>query len=721
MKKRKLLAVVLTLATLCTIFSFGMGAVTVSAAVTETKAVSTAAARLENRSTINKRQINGGDTLTISAVPYGGTAPYHYKYYYRYKDTYRWELLDQYTDKTKLSRKTSKSGYYYAKVVISDSNGASAEKIFPVTVVKATGNPMVNASKLSQTAIELGESVELLSTVRGGTKPYTYTYSVKEYNGTKVDLASDRAADSYIFTPDAPGYYTVTFTAKDMDGNTAQKDIKLDVTKKESTALANNSFIRNNVITAGNELVVNGSPAGGTAPYRYSYYYKLRSTNSWLPLSVNNKSNVFTYKFDEPGYYDFLVRATDHTGTRKDKKLQFAVTKDTGLELKNTSTLSKTKLEPGETITMNASAEGGKAPYRYRYYVRFNNGEWTRIEGYTPKDSITYKPTKQGLYTAKFMIADANNEVVEKEISFNTSNYTGQPMYNNISVSATALYAGQRLTIKGIASGGYTPYQYKFYYRIGASGWTVLRDYDYSDTFSLNLDDPGAYTFRVAVKYGDNAVAVKDVEVDVISSTRLTVNTTSPAMKSARWADDEVMTVSAGTTVELIQKYGRWYRIRYNGKSGWMYNLAFTGGSNYSDITTSNLPIVADDIIFQNGRGIKPLYDYVTYMSYRAMDKDTVENMCVFMLKYKRGACYQRAALLYYLLDRAGYEVIRVNDGIDDYTGGGPHNWVIINTSYGWRHIDPTPVRGLSIFYLVCDKDISPYFTWDRIKYPVCK
>lgn len=814
MIKRKILAAALSVVTLCSVMSAGVGAVSVQAA-TDTAAVSVEAAKLTNRSTINTQQLNAGETLTIKAVASGGTAPYSYRYYYRTKDSYSWELLDKYNDKTRLSRKTSRSGYYYAKIVITDAKGASAEKIFPVTVVKATGNPMVNASKLSQTTMDFGESVEMLSTVRGGTKPYTYSYSVKEYNGSAMNLADDRATDTYIYTPYAPGYYTMTFTAKDMDGTEASKNISLTVTKKYPEKLSNESYIRRNVISAGQSLIVNGSPKGGTAPYRYSYYYKLRASDSWLPLSVNNKSNVFSYKFDEPGYYDFLVRATDYTGKRKDKKLQFAVTRDTGAELQNTSTLSETTLEPEQVLTINASAAGGKEPYRYRYYIRYENGNWKRTDGYTPKDVSTYTPDKPGRYTAKIMIADANDNVVEKEIGFIVGSNTGEPLsaeinagstelstgefltltgsaaggttpyqyrffvkkndedwsalcsysssdnftlkmneagnysfrvavkdadgneaekdisvkvsgdtglprFNDISVSSTVLNAGQFITLNGIASGGTTPYQYKFYYRIGATGWTVLRDYAASPSHTLRLDDPGAYTFRVAVKFGDNTVAVKDIDVDVISSLKLTVKTTSPAMKSARWADEEVMTVYSGTTVDLIQKYGRWYKIRYNNKSGWMYNLAFTGGSNYTDITTGNLPIVADDIIFKNGRGIRTLYDYVTYMSYRAMEKDTLENMCVFMLKYKRGACYQRAGLLYYLLNRAGYEVVRVDDGIDQYTGGGPHNWVIIKTSSGWRHIDPTPVRGLSVFYLVRDNSIAPYFTWNRNKYPAC-
>ena len=101
------------------------------------------------------------------------------------------------------------------------------------------------------------------------------------------------------------------------------------------------------------------------------------------------------------------------------------------------------------------------------------------------------------------------------------------------------------------------------------------------------------------------------------------------------------------------------------------------------------------------------------------MNRDTAENMCVYILKYRRGACYQRAALLSYMLSRAGYETYRVYDGYNKSTSS-PHNWVIVKTDEGWRHIDATPFRYMKSPYLVKDSAVSPYFSWDTKKYPKC-
>lgn len=87
------------------------------------------------------------------------------------------------------------------------------------------------------------------------------------------------------------------------------------------------------------------------------------------------------------------------------------------------------------------------------------------------------------------------------------------------------------------------------------------------------------------------------------------------------------------------------------------------------------MPTVVDDILFDTGTSLKSMFNYAYSMRYRYVSNDSIENLCVYILKYGRGACYHHAALLYYMMDRAGYEAIIIRDGIDDYTGGGPHNW----------------------------------------------
>ncbi len=206
--------------------------------------------------------------------------------------------------------------------------------------------------------------------------------------------------------------------------------------------------------------------------------------------------------------------------------------------------------------------------------------------------------------------------------------------------------------------------------------------------------------------------------VTVIDGVPITTVVGSVIKDKPLWAAKTVGNFNAGTVFRKISTEGNWIKIKYNDNIAYIYNRAVNNKANYSTISETTLGAYVDDWFFLNGTSIDRIYYYARGMSYMSMaEGSSIESMCVYILRYRTGACYQRAAILYYMLNRAGYEVKYVK-GVDYYTGGSPHRWCMINTASGWRHIDPTPVIGLPSFYLVTDYAISPYFGWDRTIYP---
>lgn len=208
--------------------------------------------------------------------------------------------------------------------------------------------------------------------------------------------------------------------------------------------------------------------------------------------------------------------------------------------------------------------------------------------------------------------------------------------------------------------------------------------------------------------------------VAVVSGKDVEAVVDSVIKDGAGWSGKTISSFKAGTKFNQISRKGYWIQVEHNGNIGYVYNKAFGAKSNYNSINKNTLPIVIDDWFFSNGIGIKSIFDYCYKVNYSSLPKESMEDMCVRAVKMKTGACYHHAALLDYMLKRAGYTSLYV-DGIDKYTGGDPHAWTMVKTSDGWRHIDATQIRGLQTFYLVKDSDMNPYFSWDRKKYPAAK
>lgn len=244
-----------------------------------------------------------------------------------------------------------------------------------------------------------------------------------------------------------------------------------------------------------------------------------------------------------------------------------------------------------------------------------------------------------------------------------------------------------------------------------------------SDTSKATVDKNGLIkalkpgTVVITAETENGVKAECKVEIYAVDS-RSFVTSTS-LMSNAAWDSDVITSVSNGSKAYVLETKGTWIKVRYGSNIGWVYNKSFdTSIKNYSTIDTNTLPIIIDDWIFDNGRDIRTIYNYVTRkISYRNLRDDTVENLCVHVLRYGTGACYHYGAMLYYMLDRAGYDTLIV-DGIDDYTGGGPHRWNMVKVNGNWYHIDATPIIGLPEYYLVTDSVIEQVFSWDRDKYP---
>ena len=250
---------------------------------------------------------------------------------------------------------------------------------------------------------------------------------------------------------------------------------------------------------------------------------------------------------------------------------------------------------------------------------------------------------------------------------------------------------------------------------INGSGWQLLKSGGTSFTYKPAAS--GEAEFRVDVKDGKKTVVKKTFSVDIVSNTKIKTIAKTDLMSLPQWASKSLGTVGEGTSVEFIANKGCWIKVRYGTKIGYIYNLSTGKFKNYSEITASAINAVADDLIFKNGRTMKELYEYVKALAYAHTDDFGYEENVAYIMRTRRGACYHRASLLCCLLNRAGYETVRVSDG---RTKRGPHNWCIVKTAEGWRHIDPTSVLEIGMTYLATDSYMEKAVYWDRTKYPAC-
>lgn len=605
-------------------------------------------------------------------------------------------------------------GAYAAALLLTATFAATGVTVNAEDIAEA--EPLTGYSSLRKDSLIVGANAVILGKAEGGQLPYSYTYSYKSVTDKDwTDIPAEETAAMCRFTPEKPGRYDVRCTVTDAAGSTVTNEDRLLLWQDTGKEFANTTVTEDKTISLGESIVLETTAEGGRIPYETKYFVKSDRDDSYKQIRSYGESSQYSYTPKAAGYYTVKLRVRDAAGVYKDKTMRLTVVKKSAIPLKNNSTTDKKSITEKTAVTMKASALGGTAPYEYKYLYKKDGGSWVQLKGYSSKrPSLSFTPDSIGYYKLRVRIRDYDGNVCDKDIDLTVTRKTGKTLSNGSFVSSNFVEQKKSLTLSAKASGGVMPYKYKFYmYSDKEKKWAELNSYGTKTSYKLSLSDMGSYRFMIRVRDAEEKVSSKKFTVEVYSESKKTTAYTD-LMKEARWSSGVLTYVPRGSTVYMYSKSGDWYKVLYGQTMGWMHKSAF----GISDGT--GLETMADNIIAQYGTSIQSLYNYANWTGYTGMNDLGYRDNIAYIMRYRRGACYQRACLLCFLLDRAGYTVIRVSNGIDRYTGGSPHNWVIISTNQGWRHIDPTPVIGLGKFYLVTDYAISPYFSWDRKKYPAC-
>ena len=168
--------------------------------------------------------------------------------------------------------------------------------------------------------------------------------------------------------------------------------------------------------------------------------------------------------------------------------------------LVNKSTLSSSEITLGESITIYASAEGGKLPYKYYASYQYGSESYsTLIQPFSTNSEIGFTPKKAGDYTLNVVVDDDRGVQTSVRLQLTVKE---APLKNISTVSKTKLTLGEKLTVNAKGSGGKTPYLYGVYYKKASSDtWRTVQSYNSNATITVS--------FAAAVKY-DLCVKVKD-------------------------------------------------------------------------------------------------------------------------------------------------------------------------------------------------------------------
>ena len=363
---------------------------------------------VSSTSYVESSRIDLGDSVNLVGVGIGGTAPYTYAFFYKLTDQTKWTCRKGFSSTDKVAFTPTAAGTYDICIKVRDAKGAEHKKYF---TLEAANKPLTGESYLSSSKISRGSSIQLTGAASGGTAPYQYAFFYKKAADTAWTCRKGfSSTDTVSITPDSAGTYDVCIKA--LDANKAQ--VKEYFTLKVIEPLRNESYIDKDDIVLGEGVTLKAVAADGEVPYQYAFYWKNTGTSKWITIQGYDENDTVTLTPEAIGTYDICIKVS---GGGVVEKQYFTLTVTN--ELTNRSSLSDDIISLGDSITLNAIALGGEAPYQYAfYYKRAMASSWTTASDYITTDTISITPEVSGEYDACIKVKDSNNTVVKQYYSF---------------------------------------------------------------------------------------------------------------------------------------------------------------------------------------------------------------------------------------------------------------------------------------------------------------
>ena len=167
--------------------------------------------------------------------------------------------------------------------------------------------------------------------------------------------------------------------------------------------------------------------------------------------------------------------------------------------LKNTSSVSKTKVNLGDVVNINGNATGGAGNYQYAvYYKKTSDTKWTTKQNFNTNAQIAVQPAKATTYDICVKVKDSSNAIVKKYFKVEVTQFT-----NVSTLSATSINFGNTVTVNAKATGGTGNYQYAVYYKKTSDAkWTTKQDFNTKSPFFNTFDNfDKTWRYRASVMF----------------------------------------------------------------------------------------------------------------------------------------------------------------------------------------------------------------------------
>ena len=265
---------------------------------------------------------------------------------------------------------------------------------------------------VSNEEVKMNDYITISAMATGGVGEYTYSFLIHNLeNDTWYRWPFDKSAE-HIWMANRKGKREFFVEAKDAAGNVIRSDAMKVTVKEKEAPLVITGNVSAAQVEVGNTVKFNASAAGGTGNYTYSFLIHNLENDVWYRWGFD-KSAQHNWTAIGTGKREFFVEVKDAAGKVVRSSAMKVTVKSAEVPLAVTGKVSTSQVTAGNTVTISATATGGKGGYTYSFLVHnLANDSWYRFGSFTTAFSYTWTAGSVG--TREFFVEakDSNNTIV---------------------------------------------------------------------------------------------------------------------------------------------------------------------------------------------------------------------------------------------------------------------------------------------------------------------
>lgn len=265
----------------------------------------------------------------------------------------------------------------------------------------------------------------------------------------------------------------------------------------------------------GSQIIIS---ADATSDCAVQYKFSLTPQGgSTTVLSNFSSTKQVEWIANTEGNYTITLDVKDVNGNALQRTLTFRIDDDSKVSapiIKSVTPITGSYIQKGKVCNIAVTASGGKVGTNllfYKYTVQDQNSKTVNVPYYTRNSTYSFTPSVVGTYKVTVSVQNSENDTVVKEVDLEsvTDVPTDDLKISSFTTSGSTIKGGT-ITASVTATGGKSPYTYKFIY-----AGSVVKDFSSVKTCNINLTETGTFELKVEVKDSQGNTASKSMNIVV--------------------------------------------------------------------------------------------------------------------------------------------------------------------------------------------------------------